>query len=55
MISDDEYDVSQNDELYVKIRAPLKRLMKEADRVNMNILLDDVQLANALQQGRPGR
>lgn len=45
----------QHDELYVKVRAPLYRLMREADRINYNLLVNDVQLCNMLQEGRPGK
>ena len=34
----------QKDELYVKVRAPLRRLMKEADRVDYKLMFNDVQL-----------
>jgi hypothetical protein len=42
----------QNDEVYCKIRAPVKRLMKEADRVNYKLLLEPAMLANKLRIGR---
>lgn len=42
----------QNDEVYCKIRAPLKRLMKEADRTNFKLLLEPTALANKLRLGK---
>lgn len=41
----------QNDELYLKIRCPLKRLMKEADRINYRLLLEPTALGNKLRLG----
>lgn len=41
----------QNDEVYVKIRCPLPRLMREADRINYHVLLEPNQLANKLRMG----
>lgn len=41
----------QNDEVYCKIRANLKRLMKEADRVEYIALLEPNAIANALREG----
>lgn len=34
----------QHDEVYCKIRAPLERLMREADRINYKLLLNPVVL-----------
>jgi anoctamin-10/anoctamin-7 len=42
---------AQNDEVYCKIRAPITRLMKEADRVNYKLLLEPTCLANKLREG----
>ena len=42
----------QKDELYVKIRAPINRLMREADRVDLKLKMNDLQLENALREGR---
>lgn len=41
----------QNDEVYCKIRAPLKRLLIEADRINYKLQLEPAQLANKLREG----
>lgn len=41
----------QHDEVYVKIRCPLPRLMKEADRINYRLLLEPTALANKLRIG----
>jgi hypothetical protein len=41
----------QRDEVYCKIRCPLKRLEREADRVNFKLLLEPTSLANKLQSG----
>jgi len=41
----------QRDEVYCKIRASLERLRLEGDRVGINLLLDSMGLANALQEG----
>jgi hypothetical protein len=41
----------QRDEVYVKIRAPLRRLQREADRINYRLQLEPTQLANALRIG----
>ena len=43
----------QADEVYCKIRAPLDRLMKEADRINMKLPLDDEKLRALCFAGRP--
>lgn len=45
----------QNDELYVKVRTPLDRLLREADRIDYKLPLSDVQLGNALLEGKAGR
>lgn len=42
---------TQRDEVYVKIRCPLKRLQKEADRMNYRLCLEPTQLANRLRMG----
>jgi hypothetical protein len=41
----------QNDEIYLKIRAPYSRLLKEADRMNYKLCLEPTQLANVLRIG----
>lgn len=41
----------QKDEVYLKIRAPLKRLQREADRINYRLLLEPTILANKLLTG----
>ncbi len=41
----------QHDELYVKIRCPLKRLLKEADRINYRLLLEPTVLGGILREG----
>ena len=41
----------QKDEIYLKIRATIQRLMKEADRIDYCLLLNDIQVCNALQEG----
>eukprot|EP01038_Epipyxis_sp_PR26KG_P011020 gene11020-14800_t len=41
----------QNDEIYVKIRASMKRLKLEADRINYKLLLDSNALSNKLAEG----
>ena len=41
----------QNDELYCKIRAPLKRITEEAERTKYRLLLDSSAAANALALG----
>ncbi len=38
------YHFFQADEVYCKIRAPLDRLQKEADRINMKLALDTEKL-----------
>lgn len=43
----------QHDEVYCKIRCPLRRLMLEADRVNYKLLLDAVTLETVMTAGRP--
>lgn len=42
---------SQNDEVYCKVRAPLKRLLDEADRIKYPIMCDPSALANRLADG----
>lgn len=44
---------SQADEVYCKIRAPLDRLMKEADRINLKLPLDEEKLRALCFTGRP--
>lgn len=41
----------QRDEIYLKIRAPLKRLFREADRLNYRLALEPTALANKLREG----
>jgi hypothetical protein len=41
----------QHDEIYVKIRAPLRRLLKEADRINYRLLLEPTILGGILREG----
>lgn len=41
----------QNDEIYLKIRCPLRRLQKEADRINYRLLLEPTILGNKLREG----
>lgn len=41
----------QNDEVYLKIRAPMKRLQREADRINYRLLLEPTYLGNKLREG----
>lgn len=43
---------TQHDEVYLKIRCPIKRLMIEADRVNYKLLLEPTSLAAKLREGR---
>jgi hypothetical protein len=43
---------AQNDEVYCKIRAPLKRLYSEADRRNYKLPCDPSALANRLREGK---
>lgn len=45
----------QHDEVYCKIRAPLKRLMIEADRIDYKLLLDPIYLETVMTAGRPGK
>lgn len=45
----------QKDEIYCKIRAPMSRLTKEADRLNFKMLLEPNVLANKLALGNEGR
>ncbi|CAM9104726.1 unnamed protein product [Ectocarpus sp. 13 AM-2016] len=45
----------QRDEVYCKIRCPLERLQREADRVGYKILLDANNLRSTCQHGRPGK
>ena len=45
----------QADEVYVKIRAPLDRLMREADRVDMKLPLNPDMLRRVLKTGRVSR
>lgn len=45
----------QDDEIYCKIRAPLKRLMQEADRTDYRLPLDPDSLEVALRAGRPNK
>ena len=35
----------------MKIRCPMKRLMKEADRIEYRLKLDPIAIANALARG----
>lgn len=42
----------QSDEIYCKIRCPLKRLLKEADRIDYVLNLDPMMLAGTLQAGK---
>lgn len=41
----------QHDEVYVKIRASLKRLKDEADRIEYSLLLEPASVSNALKLG----
>lgn len=41
----------QKDEVYMKIRCPLGRLQKEADRINYKLPLEPTCLANKLREG----
>ena len=41
----------QRDEVYCKIRCPLPRLLKEADRINYRLLMEPAGLANRLRAG----
>lgn len=41
----------QNDEVYCKVRASAKRLLKEADRINYQFPIDPIMLAQRLKQG----
>lgn len=41
----------QNDEIYCKIRVPLKRLSEEANRINYNMIAEPNMLANRLAEG----
>ncbi|CAN0047779.1 unnamed protein product, partial [Laminaria digitata] len=43
----------QRDEVYCKIRCPLERLGREADRVGYKTLLDANALRHTCQHGRP--
>ncbi|CAM9468938.1 unnamed protein product [Pylaiella littoralis] len=45
----------QRDEVYCKIRCPLERLQREADRVGYKTLLDANNLRSTCQHGRPGK
>jgi hypothetical protein len=45
----------QHDEVYCKIRAPLRRIMLEADRVDYKLLLDPITLETVLTAGRPSK
>ncbi|CAM9243719.1 unnamed protein product [Hapterophycus canaliculatus] len=45
----------QRDEVYCKIRCPLERLKREADRVGYKVLLDANVLRNTCHHGRPGK
>jgi hypothetical protein len=38
--------------VYLKIRAPIDRIMKEADRINMKLPLQSDQLRTLLKSGR---
>jgi hypothetical protein len=42
----------QADEVYVKVRASLDRLMREADRIDMKIPLNPEKLRKMLKTGR---
>lgn len=42
---------AQKDEVYLKIRAPLKRLQREADRISYRLLLEPAILASKLLNG----
>jgi hypothetical protein len=42
---------AQNDELYIKIRATLKRIQREADRINYRLLLEPAMVGNKLRTG----
>lgn len=44
----------QADEVYCKVRVPLHRLEKEADRVDMKLKLDPIKLKELCKEGRPG-
>ncbi|CAM9434451.1 unnamed protein product [Discosporangium mesarthrocarpum] len=45
----------QRDEVYCKIRCPLERLEREADRTGYMLLLDYSSLRTICQHGRPGK
>lgn len=45
----------QHDEVYCKIRAPLTRLMIEADRIDYKLLLDPNAIEAIMTAGRPGK
>ncbi len=44
----------QRDAIYCKIRCPLDRLSREADRIDYKLLLDSTALRRSCQSGRPG-
>ncbi|CAM9168269.1 unnamed protein product [Sphacelaria rigidula] len=46
---------ARRDEVYCKIRCPLERLEREADRVDHKLLFDSNSLRTACQHGRPGK
>ena len=43
----------QGDEVYIKIRADLERLMKQADAVNFKMLLDEKRTKALAEKGLP--
>ena len=43
---------AQCDEVYIKIRTPITRLEKEADRIDMKLMLDPIRLAATCKEGK---